>query len=398
MVNLSLVLGCLLAGPAFSFTNFNQRITSLQRRRTFPRENYLLLKPSKFKRLTPGLCSGNMKLFSSEVTNDLGFAYGGDFAGHSATYNADTGKLIRVPEHLVPESMIEWGNIPGCLETIISENVQNNEISTNLQMDRFTLSILPEVGCGVDNLETTLQKSSIDVEENFSASIFSKEDVEIGISSFHHDVYTGTTPSKTDKRKVMHETCFHYQDHNNEDDDYGKKVLRRVRVQIELVFDFSQKSEDRCKIFGPIRVLYERKTSQISTNGEIAKGGGLDGRTVTRLIGSKQANRHFTDSKDGTLNEQHYIGLWKKTFLENDEKERVEYKTSDFKKSLYLPLGLMIQRTYHESSDTLNLIVSKTETGNNIEDFKRFLCTKTFSLSRGNVAVNSKHWVEERIS
>lgn len=37
---------------------------------------------------------------------------GGDFAGQSATFSGIDGKLIPVPEYYVPESMIEWGQIP----------------------------------------------------------------------------------------------------------------------------------------------------------------------------------------------------------------------------------------------------------------------------------------------
>ena len=38
--------------------------------------------------------------------------YCGDWAGHLASFSCKTGKLVPVPEHLVPESMIEWGAVP----------------------------------------------------------------------------------------------------------------------------------------------------------------------------------------------------------------------------------------------------------------------------------------------
>ena len=37
---------------------------------------------------------------------------GGDWAGLSATFDPASGALVPVPEHLVPASMVEWGDVP----------------------------------------------------------------------------------------------------------------------------------------------------------------------------------------------------------------------------------------------------------------------------------------------
>jgi len=70
---------------------------------------------------------------------------GGDYAGLSATFDAH-GKLIPIQEHWIPESLLEWGQAPWCLEVLVSEDVDATT--------RQTVTILPETGCAVDNLET----------------------------------------------------------------------------------------------------------------------------------------------------------------------------------------------------------------------------------------------------
>ena len=60
---------------------------------------------------------------SSAVTNPSGGILGGDFAGLHATFaSVCPGELVPVPERLVPPSMVEWGAIPHCLETLTSED------------------------------------------------------------------------------------------------------------------------------------------------------------------------------------------------------------------------------------------------------------------------------------
>ena len=46
---------------------------------------------------------------------------GGDFAGLAATFNPGDGTFIPIPEHLIPESLLEWGQEPKCLEVLVSE-------------------------------------------------------------------------------------------------------------------------------------------------------------------------------------------------------------------------------------------------------------------------------------
>ncbi len=60
---------------------------------------------------------------SSAVTTPSGGILGGDYAGLHATFSSVCpGELVPVPERLVPPSMVEWGAIPPCLETLTSED------------------------------------------------------------------------------------------------------------------------------------------------------------------------------------------------------------------------------------------------------------------------------------
>ena len=142
------------------------------------------IQSERFARATTLSQRKDIKVYISEQEmvecNKLG-TYGGDYAGHSATYNKVTGDLIPVPDYMVPESMIEWGAVPGCLEVITSEIISRD----SADLDRFTVSVMPEVGCGVDNLDTTKKKSTFSFKDDLLSSMFDKE---YKISSFHHSV------------------------------------------------------------------------------------------------------------------------------------------------------------------------------------------------------------------
>ena len=61
---------------------------------------------------------------------------------------------MRVPEHLLPETMVEWGEIPPGFETLCSESISDSTLKRNV------LQVYPEVGCGCDNLPTTTTMTS----------------------------------------------------------------------------------------------------------------------------------------------------------------------------------------------------------------------------------------------
>ena len=67
-----------------------------------------------------------------------------------------------IPDYLIPEAMKEWGMEPKCLEMLVSEDIKKWKT-----MRRVTTTILPDTGCGVDNLETILAKDEIDLESQW---------------------------------------------------------------------------------------------------------------------------------------------------------------------------------------------------------------------------------------
>lgn len=180
--------------------------------------------------------------------------YGGDFAGLSVTYNSQTGRLIPVPEHWVPEALVEWGQVPNSLEVLVSEDLLEGEI-----MKRTTLTVLPDVGCGIDNLET--QKTT----ERLSLGQREEEPTHTTIATLDSTSDDGNT--------ITTETTFGM-------DDLIPKG--RLRIGVTLQRDNGKNWHVSSS---PVRFLIERQTNTTSSQGTRADGGGLDGRTVARLLG-----------------------------------------------------------------------------------------------------------------
>ena len=116
---------------------------------------------------------------------------GGDFAGLKATFSA-SGKFLPIPEYLVPAELLEWGQEPSSLEVLVSEEAKGKE------WERQIISVLPAIGCAIDNLET--QKSC----DTFST--FSRP------SESTLALYTSTElPSGVEGRVHRTEAISHYQ-------------------------------------------------------------------------------------------------------------------------------------------------------------------------------------------
>ena len=76
--------------------------------------------------------------------------------------------------------MLEWGDVPCCLERLVSEDwiVLRNDndddgisvatttsATTIVKLERTTITVMPEVGCGIDNLETIKKVDSYAIQE-----------------------------------------------------------------------------------------------------------------------------------------------------------------------------------------------------------------------------------------
>ena len=188
---------------------------------------------------------------------------GGDFAGYSAEFNPTTGAIKPVPVYLVPPSLLEWGQHPTSLESIVSEDFCEEPCEHDSDvhlLDRVCLSVLPETGCGVDNLEvqkaTEMGWKILKMNENIVGLVRSKNPTEISL-----------------------EAVF---GHTEED--------HRIRISVALSKQLSLKA---------IGMSIERRFSATSTNGSRADGGGLDGASVSRWIGTgaaKEGNKIFESS------------------------------------------------------------------------------------------------------
>jgi len=193
---------------------------------------------------------GKVGIISSKLKAS-NLLYGGDFAGLSADFSPD-GNLIRVPDHLVPKEMLEWEDSPACLEVLVSE--EGEESSTSWL--RQTISVLPAVGCGVDNLETNKKEEVMEVQSLSSTDDIVSFDVE----------YKGD-----DKKGRRTETIFAV--------EINEK--HRLRVILDILWD----SETGFAFKKPINLIMERKVNITSSGGTIADGGGLTGSQVTELLG-----------------------------------------------------------------------------------------------------------------
>ena len=133
-------------------------------------------------------------------------------------------------------------------------------------MTRTTVSVVPDVGCGVDNLETMKCQDEMD----FSNSNISND----AVVALEY-----TLPNKMTRR----ETTFGFQQQEQQ---------QRVRVMVDI-------KDNQVK--SPITIVLEQQTSKESTGGTIADGGGLDGRTVSRLLGDLAKGKPFAESTTHTM-------------------------------------------------------------------------------------------------
>lgn len=209
-------------------------------------------------------------LIQAATLNAKGRAMGGDFAGLAATFHPGSGAFIPVPEHLVPDALLDWGQEPKCLEILVSEEetvVENQEM-----LQRNTITVLPSTGCSIDNLETIRVDDQIDVS--------SKHGKSTNVVGLQYQVGKANGALRL-------ETVF------------GMANGYRMRVLLDVV-----PSVSTFAVQSPMVLALERRTNTVSSSGTIADGGGLDGRTVSMLLGEKlRQSKTFVEDKP--LEENH---------------------------------------------------------------------------------------------
>jgi len=232
---------------------------------------------------------------------------GGDFAGLSATFDLK-GDLIPVPEYLVPESLLEWGQEPSSLEVLVSEDFVKTCTSINKKdslWERQTVTVLPETGCGLDNLETT--KSSEVV------TMYDEDE----------DSWSSSSSNTFQQNQWVRTFCLPYEKNHRSgakvEAAFGLPDNHRSRIVVEILSsdDDDKHKSNLCEyeMQPPIRILLERQTNSLeSTHGTIADGGGLDAQSVSRLLG-ETLNRQPLSS----FAEKGALGCWVPATATRDE-------------------------------------------------------------------------------
>ena len=242
-----------------------------------------------------------------EATQGSVCSIGGDFAGLAATFNPGDGSFIPIPDYLIPDALKEWGQEPKCLEVLVSEDVVHNNDNDDddndddgPMMTRVTTTILPDVGCGVDNLETVIAKDEIDLESQWRSGDNIMISNNINMAALNNYDNTSNDDDDNDVEDIIGlqypigddelrlETIFGL------DDDDG--LVSRIRVAIDVI-----PSHENFAIQTPMVITLERRTSSISSGGTISNGGGLDGRTVSMLLGEQlRSSKTFVDEPTTT--------------------------------------------------------------------------------------------------
>lgn len=219
------------------------------RRTPFRYESRRLLYPQDFE-----------NLIQAATSSANGLAMGGDFAGLAATFNPGSGAFIDVPQHMVPDALLEWGQEPKCLEMLVSEETTDGTLKRN------TITVLPGTGCSIDNLETVRVDDEIDLSSKYGKGT--------NVVGLQYEI--------GDKNGALRlETVF------------GMADGYRMRVLLDVV-----PSASSFAVMSPMVLALERRTNTVSSSGTIADGGGLDGRTVSMLLGEKlRKSKTFAEEK-----------------------------------------------------------------------------------------------------
>ena len=196
---------------------------------------------------------------------------GGDFAGITVKLDKE-GNVLPLPELWVPESMLEWGQVPDYVETLVSEDLASEDMKP---WTRHVLTILPETGCSVDNMDVVKAIESPQLITSFPIN---------RAECFASAVLDKKAPNVPNTWRL--ETVFDCSTHD--------APLHRVRLSV-LVSRVENLSEGEFawqflssnKFSSPsVTISWERQYDSSSSSGTVADGGGLDGQSVGRWMGS----------------------------------------------------------------------------------------------------------------
>ena len=330
------------------------------------------------------MCSNSPTNRKTQSGQNLQCIFGGDYAGQSATFSSTTGKLIPVPEHYVPDSMVEWGQIPSCFEVLVSEDfTTTNDDDNKIGLNRCTVQVMPEVGCGLDNLDTMKSKEFIPANAcllNGGDDVQMPADIQIGsvfIPEKNRVECVFTVRSQVEEKSNGH----------------GNENLVRTRVGVNFF-------PNKLQIKSPIDIVKETKTSHESSKGSIADGGGLQSSRVAQLVGVQNINKPFSEGQGVDLNIE-MVGSWTKFDTRNKHGVTIErhgeyWEGSDGQKLFSLPGHVIIE--YNEQSPLsleISLIVRKIDS----DSLKRIVMMRNFQIDEADsiVELSAQHYWEEKM-
>ena len=305
--------------------------------------------------------------------------FGGDFAGRSASFDAATGELIPIPEHYVPDSLLEWGQAPLLWEVLVSEDdtvvensVDDDDAILLLRQQnwrRQTTTILPATGCGVDNLETmkridravawcedSLWRSRRAVPEDGGTTL---PQIVSTITQRCSNHAGGGGSQNTSNGLFRVEACFgwNHQIDDDDDDDDSNRYRSRVSVDLRLPSD-DPSQQQQLQPITQLHVALERQISPNSSHGTVADGGGLDGQRVSRWLGPVLSSRRAVESLFGGRLEAPAKHQWKPAAADSEQSfwvgrgRRTQHDDDDTVISLVLPGNVTVAYSYYNCSSS----------------------------------------------
>ena len=281
-------------------------------------------------------------------------------------------------------------------------------------LERTTITVLPEVGCGIDNLEVTKKIEKFGSDDSCLESWNVQDEKDREVSAV--DRTSGQT-------KLDLETTF--QVNPSDMDEDGNVSQRRIRVS--LLVDMPSEEGDPT-VSRLITLQVEKQTSPESTQGTAWYGtssnsGGLDGRTVMNTIGKDivygdvfavkkiKEGGDLWDLCDGDVSSLN--GAWNKSMIspDNNGAMEVQRSKSDFCEeegtdtiTIRLPQNILVRYGRGLSPDK-QWVIEVSHFGSAEDDGKHYLQRRVvsrFIQASKSDEVGSlsdvSYWIEKKAS
>mmetsp|Transcript_31886 Transcript_31886/g.42116 ORF Transcript_31886/g.42116 Transcript_31886/m.42116 type:complete len:385 (+) Transcript_31886:166-1320(+) len=209
---------------------------------------------------------------------------GGEWAGWECKFSQQTGEPIPIPEDYIPSDLLEWGVQVLGFEVLTSENLLPgiDELEgekaaplgdSGLRLYRKRGMVYPETGCALDNLQVqpTSQEVWFDACSEYSDFRYFPG---TGYAAHSPLLHPAQSKEQGVPQSIQLESCLHISPGS------GQEEAPNDRAKIIISLDTQKWAINKA-----IQITKERKYAAFD-DGELYKGGGLDTRTLTNLIGA----------------------------------------------------------------------------------------------------------------